>query len=333
MSRSLRRWGGYASVAAIALLLVAASLFAVVLQRGPAVRLRTPIGSDVAPSSATGGERTFMTRDSVRVRGRQLPARSRGTVIIVHGLGEPDSLFVRWGELLRSSTEMNVLGLGLRGNGRSRDSVSRAFSEGDYSLDVEAVIRELRRRNPSGPLIALGTYGGLGILATYETTRRTRDLPAFDGIVVLHVTDENRARIPDNRPVTFYERRVAALDLLAKLRIRAFDGLEVATQSADAYGALATRWSYGSWRAADPSLAPLLSNGAEPATRTLVVSTRAPAASLMSTHTWVKVSAPVDLRSVEVQQAIARWSAEYAADAYEPVPPKATQTLDILRRP
>jgi hypothetical protein len=252
---------------------------------------------------------------------------------MVHGLGEPDSLFAHWSEPIRLATNMNVLGLALRGNGRSRDSVAKAYLAGDYSLDLEAAIRELRRRNPSGPLIALGTHGGLGVLAVYEATRSQRALPAFNGIIALHVTDEKRARIPDNLPVAFFERRVAVLDLLAILGVRAFDGLEVATRHADVAGAFATRWSYGSWRAADPSLLPLLSHAAERGTRTLVVSTRPPTADAIASRTWATVPAPVDLHAVDVQRAIARWSAEYAADAYEPEPPKATRTLDVLRLP
>lgn len=326
----LARWGIGIALTVSA---VGATLLWAGLSKGPPTLVRTSAGLGPAPGSATGNDRPFLTKDSVTVIGRQLPARSRGTVVILQGLGEPDSLFVRWSTPLNLATDMNIIALALRGNGRSRDTVRTEGSPARYALDIDAVVRELRRRNPSGPVIAVATHGGLGLLATYLTSRRDADLLPFDGVIAMDGAVPDIAHAPDNRPVMLYARRTRTLDVLSEVGITWFDDMEVASQSADGNGALATRWSYGSWRATRPTLTPLLLALESTATRALILSTRERPTKLGAELSWVRVAAPIDVANGAITRAISGWSAEYAADAYEPIPPKATQTLDVLRRP
>lgn len=319
------------AVGVIVALGACAGALAYLLQRGPAVRLPTRASAMRPAELQTGNPRDFLTRDSVGLDGIQHVVRSRGTVVLVHGLGEPDSLFGQWAAALDSATQMNVLGVALRGNGRSRDSVSRGDGADAYALDVAAVIEELRRRNPSGPVLLLASHGGLGIVAHYERVRGARTLPAPDGIVALEADTGAAARVANGRALVLYATRLSRLQWLASFGVPVFDGLEIAMQESGG-GEITTRWSLRAWRAATPALAPLLEAQAVTHTPLLVVARRSTDAPRASDRTWVTVEGAVDVNNVAVRRAIARWSATWSADAFEPVPPRPTQTLDILRK-
>ena len=308
----------------------------VMLQRGAPTRVLTRPGIGSAPTSTQGGERAFVTRDSISLSARQLVMRSRGSVVIVHGLGEGDSLFARWNEALAASTQMNVIGLSLRGNGRSRGTEARDDPPEAHALDLAAAVQELKRRQPSGPVLFAVAYGGVGIAALYERVRVARQLPAVDGIMVFDVAPNANARVPNGRPVTLYPRRLASLELLAGAGVTWFGALEVATQSGDGRE-LATRWTHGRWHLASPALAPLLAAQGTSRTPLLVLSTRerpATTADMAPTAEmeWVRLADGADPTTPMARAAVTRWSAAYAADAFEPIPPRPTQTLDVLGR-
>ncbi|MCZ8012053.1 MAG: alpha/beta fold hydrolase [Gemmatimonas sp.] len=336
MNAAGRRSGWRPLLVVTAVLAAAGGAIGVMLQRGTPVRVLTRPGIGSAPASTQGGERMFVTRDSINLSARQLVMRSRGSVVIVHGLGEGDSLFARWNEALAASTQMNVIGLSLRGNGRSRGTEARDDPPEAYALDLAAAVQELKRRQPSGPVLFAVAYGGAGITAHYERVRAARELPAVDGIMVFDVAADANARVPNGRPVTLYPQRLASLALLGKTGAPWFGHLEVAMQSGDGRE-LTTRWTHGHWHLASPALEPLLATHGTSRTPLLVLSPRErPAATAEAAQPteveWVRVVGTADPTLPTVQAAVSRWSAAYAADAFDPMPPRPTQTLDVLGR-
>lgn len=318
-------------IGVVAAAVACSGALAVLLGPGAVRREATRAGTLRSASLPTGNLRTFDTRDSVRLNGVQLVVQSRGTVILVHGLGEPDSLFNQWALAINAASSMNVISVALRGNGTSRDSIGRGDAAEHFATDIGGAIKELKRRQPSGPVILMASHGGLGVTAAYERLRRTMGLPAPDGIIAMEVDTAGAMRVANGRPVLLMTRRLRTLEALQAAGITMGDGLDVASQE-NSGRELTTRWSFRAWQAAQPRLAPLVDAQRTTGTPMLVVSVRrepiAPTAG--SDRTWEVVQPPVDPNAPAVVAAITRWSTMFAADAYEPVPPKATRTLEVL---
>ena len=330
MTRNSRavRW---AIVGVVAAAVACGGALALLLAPGAVRREATRAGTLRSASPPSGNLRTFDTRDSVRLNGVQLVVQSRGTVILVHGLAEPDSLFNQWALALNAASSMNLIGVALRGNGTSRDSIGRGDAAEHFAIDIGGAIKELKRRQPSGPVILLASHGGLGIAAAYERLRSTMGLPAPDGIIAMEVDTAGTMRVANGRPLLLMTRRLRTLEALRAAGITLGDGLDVASQESSGRE-LTTRWSFRAWQAAQPTLAPLLDAQRTTGTPMLVVSARRESIARTegSDRMWVAVAPPVDPNTPAVVAAITKWSAMFAADAYEPVPPKATRTLEVL---
>ncbi len=318
-------------IGVVAVAVACGGALAVLLGSGAVRREATRAGTLRSASLPSGNLRTFDTRDSVRLNGVQLVVQSRGTVILVHGLAEPDSLFNQWALAINAASSMNVIGVALRGNGTSRDSIMRGDAAEHFAIDIGGAIKELKRRQPSGPVILMASHGGLGITAAYERLRSTMGLPAPDGIIAMEVDTAGAMRVANGRPVLLRTRRLRALEALHAAGITMGDGLDVASQESSGRE-LTTRWSFRAWHAAQPRLEPLLDAQRTAGTPMLVLSTRREpnAAAAGGDRTWMVVLPPVDANAPAVVAAITQWSAMFAADAYEPVPPKATRTLEVL---
>ncbi len=330
MTRNSRavRW---VVIGVVAAAVTCGGALAVLLGPGAVRREATRAGTLRSASLPSGNLRTFDTRDSVRLNGVQLVVQSRGTVILVHGLAEPDSLFNQWALALNAASSMNVIGVALRGNGTSRDSIGRGDAAEHFAIDLGGAIKELKRRQPSGPVILLASHGGLGVTAAYERLRSTMGLPAPDGIIAMEVDTAGTMRVANGRPLLLMSRRLRTLEALRAAGVTVGEGLDVASQESSGRE-LTTRWSFRAWQAAQPRLESLLDAQRTTGTPMLVVSARrepiTPTAG--SDRTWEVVPPPVDPNAPAVVAAITRWSTMFAADAYDPVPPKATRTLEVL---
>lgn len=141
------------------------------------------------PAGAT--PRAFVTRDAITLDGVQYLARSRGTLVLVHGPGPVDRALAAWAPWLQSASGMHVIGVALSGFGRS-DGHSVAFPAGDaFVEDLGAVVRELKRRMPSGPVIFVAPTAGAGLAIRFVDrsglpTATERGLRRPDGLVLIH---------------------------------------------------------------------------------------------------------------------------------------------------
>lgn len=303
-----------------------------VLSADGSMRFETRAGAIRPAALQTGYDRDFEDSSKVRLRGLQMVVQSRGTIVLVHGLGEPDSLYGYWAAALNGATQMNVLAVALRGNGRSRDSVPRGDRPDDFAADIGSVLRELKRRQPSGPVILLASHGGTGIVAHYERRRRDMGLIAPEGIIVLRSDSGIPAHVANGRPLVYFHRRARLIAPLARLGIPFVDGLTVAMQDAGGRE-LTTRWSYRAWEAAATDFPALAEAQRASGTPMLVISAeKAVGPSTVGDRSWDMVPAPVDPNTPAVARSIARWTAQFSADAFDPTPPKATQTLELLPR-
>ena len=101
------------------------------------------------------------TADGLKLELREWPCTdARGTVLIVHGLGEHIGRYEHVAaQLLRGGR--NVVGYDLRGHGMSEGPRGAVGHPDDLLHDLELVIDDVRRRHP-GPLVLLGhSMGGL----------------------------------------------------------------------------------------------------------------------------------------------------------------------------
>ena len=101
------------------------------------------------------------TADGLTLHVREWPCDdARGTVLIVHGLGEHIGRYEKVAaQLLRCGR--NVVGYDQRGHGRSEGARGRLKRRDDLLRDLALVIDAVRARHP-GPLVLLGhSMGGL----------------------------------------------------------------------------------------------------------------------------------------------------------------------------
>jgi alpha-beta hydrolase superfamily lysophospholipase len=104
---------------------------------------------------------TIRTRDGLALVRRDWPsAGARGTIVIVHGLGEHIGRYAHVAARLNASG-WSVIGFDQRGHGRSPGERGRLAAGDDLLADLAAVIDAVRAE-ASGPLVLLGhSLGGL----------------------------------------------------------------------------------------------------------------------------------------------------------------------------
>ena len=105
--------------------------------------------------------RTIRTRDGLALARRDWPsADARGTIVIVHGLGEHIGRYAHVAARLNAN-RWSVVGYDQRGHGASPGERGRIAAHDDLLLDLDAVIDDVRAE-AGGPLILLGhSLGGL----------------------------------------------------------------------------------------------------------------------------------------------------------------------------
>ncbi|WKB50997.1 alpha/beta hydrolase [Eleftheria terrae] len=119
--------------------------------------------SAVPSSSAASTLSELTVADGTRLALRSWPAppgRPRGTVLLVHGLGEHSGRYEQVGQHLRAAG-FSVESYDHRGHGRSQGPRGGLARPDDLLQDLAAVIDRLRARH-DGPLLLLGhSMGGL----------------------------------------------------------------------------------------------------------------------------------------------------------------------------
>ena len=110
-----------------------------------------------APMNAS----TLTTTDGLTLQLQDWPvANARGTVLIVHGLGEHIGRYAHVAAQLNGDG-WNVVGYDHRGHGRSQGDKGRLHTDDDLLADLARVIDRVREQHP-GPLVLLGhSMGGL----------------------------------------------------------------------------------------------------------------------------------------------------------------------------
>ena len=106
-------------------------------------------------------ERTIRTRDGLALARRDWPsADARGTIVIVHGLGEHIGRYAHVAARLNAG-RWSVVGYDQRGHGASPGERGRIAAGDDLLVDLAAVVDDARAE-ASGPLVLLGhSLGGL----------------------------------------------------------------------------------------------------------------------------------------------------------------------------
>src|ERR1019366_7166036 len=106
-------------------------------------------------------DKSLETHDGLALRGREWPlAEVRGTIVVVHGLGEHIGRYAHVADFI-VARGWRVVGYDQRGHGRSGGERGRLRSADDLLVDLARVIDAVRVEHP-GPLVLLGhSMGGL----------------------------------------------------------------------------------------------------------------------------------------------------------------------------
>ena len=289
----------------------------------PLARFERPPHDGQHISGNQAAVRWFNMPDSVAVYGTQYVLPSRGTIIILHGLGAHNTIALQTGDSLRRVTGMNILFLDLRGNGRSGGARGRIGHDTQYADDLAPVVRELKRANPSGPVLLVGVRQGAGTALAFASRVRVREpeQPNVQGIALVDpiLTRDSvlAAGTLDGGPFQWHTSRLATQQLLNVAGLHIADRLPVAYQRVQHPDGPTTR-SF-SWRA----IRTLLPNDpwaiANDAPLPVLLITRASSADapLRRTDRHEVESVPSDapLFSPITWRIFERWTAQFSADA------------------
>jgi alpha-beta hydrolase superfamily lysophospholipase len=128
-------------------------------------------------------ERTIRTRDGLVLQRRDWPSgEARGTIVIVHGLGEHAGRYAHVAARLNASG-WSVVGVDQRGHGASAGERGRLAAADDLLFDLAAVLDRVRGES-AGPLVLLGhSLGGL-VAARFVAGALETPAPAWSRDVV-----------------------------------------------------------------------------------------------------------------------------------------------------
>jgi len=273
------------------------------------------------------------TADSIELAGELYLAGSRGTVLVLHGLGTHAGMAARTAEAILASSGFRVLAFDLRGNGGSSGPRGRVDRHERYREDIGAVVRWIKRRNPSGPILLAGVRQGGGIGVDYMgSPENTASRSQVQGVLlldpILTLDSLILAGTDDNAQVEWHRSRLRAVAALDALGIHAFDRLAIGYQKLRLRDGPAVRaLRYGAVRALLPP-APVARVRAYPGPVLLV--TRSRLADLRSTDTHELVlSAGNVLEDPATWKAVERWTAQFSAAAELPPPISPTIPLPV----
>jgi len=107
-------------------------------------------------------DKQIETRDRLTLRGREWPQDpARGTIVIVHGLGEHVGRYAHVAAFF-NARGWRVVGYDHRGHGRSDGARGRLAAVDDLLVDLARALDAVRAEHPAGPLVLLGhSLGGL----------------------------------------------------------------------------------------------------------------------------------------------------------------------------
>lgn len=127
-------------------------------------------------------KRRFMMRDGTVLASQYFPAaKSRTTVVLVHGVLSSSFPLNRTSGLLREAAAAEVVAIDLRGHGESGGVPGDVDYIGQYEDDVADVIAQVRAAKPGGRVILAGHSMGGGIALRYAMRA---GVPPVDGYLL-----------------------------------------------------------------------------------------------------------------------------------------------------
>ncbi len=115
----------------------------------------------------------------------QTDQSQKGTVCLVHGLGEHSGRYAHWADLLNQAG-YNFLAYDLRGHGKSGGQRGHASSFDDYVKDTDILLKEAEDRFPGMPRFLYGHSLG-ALITTYYVLRRK---PQLNGVIVTALSNK-----------------------------------------------------------------------------------------------------------------------------------------------
>ena len=112
-------------------------------------------------AEGSSSKASVRTRDGLALRRCDWPATSaKGTIVMVHGLGEHVGRYARVAAHLNANG-WSVVGYDQRGHGASRGARGRLAAEDDLPADLAAVLDDVRREAPKRVVLLGHSLGGL----------------------------------------------------------------------------------------------------------------------------------------------------------------------------
>jgi len=124
----------------------------------------------------------FNVRDNKKIAAYRFPAKSKNTIILIHGVGTNSYMYNKTAGLLREATRAEVFAIDLRGHGRSEGKDGDVDYINQYADDVADIVNEIRKKKPGGKVIIAGHSMGGGV--ALNVAMQTKNSIA-DGYILL----------------------------------------------------------------------------------------------------------------------------------------------------
>ena len=179
-------------------------------------------------------KRRFKMRDGTVLASQYFPAKSRTTIVLVHGVLSGSFLMNRSAGLLRQAAAAEVVAIDLRGHGASGGAPGDVAYIGQYEDDLADVIAKIRATNPAGRVILAGHSMGGGIVLRYALRVGVKTgVPPVDGYLLFapHLglkspTTPTESTKTGAAFVQVHLPRILGLTLLNTAGITGFNGLK-----------------------------------------------------------------------------------------------------------
>jgi acylglycerol lipase len=112
-------------------------------------------------------------------QGWQTEQNPKGSICLVHGLGEHSGRYTYWAELLNKAG-YSVISYDLRGHGKSEGQRGHVDSFEDYLKDTDVLLGEANKRYTGVPRFLYGHSMGALIVTDYVLVR----IPQLNGVIV-----------------------------------------------------------------------------------------------------------------------------------------------------
>lgn len=141
----------------------------------------------------------FTARDNKKIFAYKFPAKSKNTIILLHGVASTAYLYNKTAGLLQEATNAEVYAIDLRGHGQSEGNAGDVDYINQYADDLLDIIKAVEKEKPGGKIIIAAHSMGGGIALRYAMMKHKAKITGY--ILFAPLIGQNSPAIPQHPPL------------------------------------------------------------------------------------------------------------------------------------